>query len=219
MSNEKKPVLRETWKIIKDILAVISAIAAVTDLYQSRMILWQAIQTGEPLLVTVVLLQTSWFLFGVFLLCAILVFHHNDRLTKDNLIPSTVALLIASFLLTWGIRASYFGVTGHIYPGQNLLEFRVETIVAAAVLFVCGIILVIIPIWAESEGEIPELVFDRKPVTDPNQIAKLQENLRSILDEKHTPSCNVQERKCQKLRMFHYGLAKSEAKCKCSCHK
>jgi preprotein translocase subunit SecG len=222
LSKKRKSARDELSTAIKYFLTLVSAIEAIVGLYQSSF-LWQAIQTGEPLLVTFVLLQTSWFLFIVFFFCAIVVYRYRRELTKDNMITTGIGILIASFLVTWGIRASYFAVTGHIYPGQYPIEFRAETIVAAAVFFVIGIGLVVALLspdsGVESDLEMPNLIGSSKPIRDSKEIVRLRKQLETALAQKHTPACKRQETKCRKKGMYHYYMPKAEACCTCSCHR
>ena len=213
--------MKRIAQIIYYILGLIAAITTIIDSSRIRAV-WQAFQTEEPLLVALVLLQTSWFLFGVLFLGSIVKFHHERKLTREKVIWSGIAALIAGFLLTWGVRALYFGVTGQSYPGQDILEFRVQTIIAGILFFLFGIVIVIFAFIGEMEtgAEISDLIYEREQITKKSEeITRLQESLRSMLSEKHTQSCETLEKKCREVGMFHYNMAKNEADCTCSCHK
>lgn len=224
--TEKSSRSRQIIQGIVAVATILSAAITSIDSYNTRGIVWQAIQTGEPLLVALVLLQTPWFLFVVFFAVSSVKFHYERNLTRSTTIWSAIGSLIASFLLTWGVRGSYFGVTGQNYPGQSLLEFRLQTVVAGIIFFLFGIIILILLLVLESETDEEFsnrfLVPPPKPITDPEEIKRLQSNLRMALETfsaKHNPACKECEKSCRKEGMIHYNIEKKLTDCTCPCHK
>jgi hypothetical protein len=148
--------LRQVFQGTIAAATIIAAAITLVDSYNTRGIVWQAIRTGEPLLVALILLQTHWFLFGILLLIGFIRLHHRKELTRNRAMWTGIGTLIASFLVTVGVRALYFGITGHNYPGQELLEFRLETGVTGLLIVLFGVLAGMISIFAE-EGSPEEM--------------------------------------------------------------
>lgn len=204
-------------QVIAGIIAISTLLAAaitIIDSYNTRGIVWQTIQTGEPLLVALILLQTPWFLFGVLFLSGLLKFQRERKLTRNRLMWTGIGTLIASFLVTWGVRASYFGVTGRNYPGQDLLEFRLQTVVAGILFFLFGIIVVLFAIFAEESNEFPpEMLIGTRPMVLEDRI-----RLNELLRVKHDSLCNSLQGVSKRRGNTHYNIARNQTDCPCSCH-
>ncbi len=89
-----------------------------------------------------------------------------------------------------------------------------------------GIVVVALTFVAATESETDTdswFINHSIPITDPREIAQLQESLKSAIDGlriKHTKACLNYEKECQSQGMIHFGIAEEQAKpCTCSCHK
>ena len=86
----------------------------------------------------IIVLQTPWVLSCVFAVTSIIILDRRKELTSTRGVGAVIGSLIASFLITWSIRAFYFAVTGQVYPGEQAVELRVQTLVAGVLLLIIG---------------------------------------------------------------------------------
>ncbi|MGA2783594.1 MAG: hypothetical protein ABSF09_02730 [Candidatus Bathyarchaeia archaeon] len=207
MSGPRGLGCRQVFQVTIATATIISAAITIVDSYNTRGIVWQAIETGEPLLVALILLQTHWFLFGIFFLIGITRFHHRKELTRNRAMWTGIGTLIASFLVTWGVRASYFGITGHNYPGQDLLEFRLETGVAGLLIFLFGVLAAMISIFAEEGG--PEEMYLMHDYVHTTECQVVQ----------HKMVVEAKRGKTRPQARIHFGLPKTITDCECPCHR
>ena len=119
-------------------LGLVATIVTIVDSYRNGGVVFYALQTGEPIISTVILLQTPWVLSCIFGASSLLILDGRKELTKTTGLGAVIGSLIASFLITWSIRAFYFAITGQVYPGQQALELRVQTLVAGILLLIIG---------------------------------------------------------------------------------
>ena len=224
MSGKRKFGSRQLVEGIIAISTVMAAAITIIDSYNTRGVVWQTIQTGEPLLVAVILLQTPWFLFGVLLLGGLLKSRYKKKLTGNRAMWTGIGALIAGFLLTWGVRASYFGISGQNYPGQELLEFRLQTVVAGVLFFLFGIIVAVFTIFAEESDESPTDLLDGERMLRVRRRILRQdiERLRQLQVKhnlKHDSLCESLEKTNKDRGMVHYYARRNVTDCPCSCHK
>ncbi len=119
-------------------LGLIATIVTIADSYRNGGVVFYALQNGEPIVTTMLILQTPWILSCVFVATSLITLDRRKELTKTRGLGAVIGSLIASFLITWSIRAFYFAATGQTYPGQEPLEFRVQTLVAGVFLLIFG---------------------------------------------------------------------------------
>ncbi len=131
-------------RVIEWILIILGGTAAVItflDSYRTRGVVFEAVRSGEPVVLALVLLQTPWLLFIILLAASLRMLRRKGSLNRPKVIAAAISSLIAGFLFTWGIRGIYFAFTGQTYPGQEFLEFRVQTFIAGILLFLFGSII------------------------------------------------------------------------------
>ncbi|MGA2460190.1 MAG: hypothetical protein ABSF82_02085 [Candidatus Bathyarchaeia archaeon] len=129
---------KSLFDVIIGFLGLIAIIVTIADSYRTGGVVSYALQNGEPIITAVLILQTPWILSCVFVAASLITLDRRKGLTKTRGLGAVIGSLIASFLITWSIRAFYFAATGQTYPGQQIIELRVQTLVAGVLLFIIG---------------------------------------------------------------------------------